>query len=389
MIPKLPRELLWTDKTSMDEFFELDPVNEYFYEYYISLREEPFAVTLDPVKVFNEVYYQATRAAYEKPYMFGIAPYFQDIKANLGWNYSAELVMSMLYWIFEASDSINLKKRNYFKDFIKLQCSGCIYWQTFQKCYQLLKRKKICLKYRFAPKPVSTHYLRNKYIYWSDITRNYDLVTTRCTIELWDNEEDRSEVAAMIKGSLGKGAVIKRYGADDATVINLLDGYIKNNSSFVYTNPSQYIDNRYLEVRIKQLEMVNHAKQSRIDELEADNNRLNALLEKKKINGKARKFTLVQMVDYCKDCVEWDDVKSIVAMLNKLLRRIGTDEDSDLVDSIEEEFKYRKYGDYIMGDKNEFSGNSSHNTIKLPPGMTPQEAMKLLQNKSKDNGEER
>jgi hypothetical protein len=76
-------------------------------------------------------------------------------------------------------------------------------------------------------------------------------------------------------------------------------------------------------------------------------------------------------------------------MLNKLLRRIGTDEDSDLVDSIEEEFKYRKYGDYIMGDENEFSGNSSHNTIKLPPGMTPQEAMKLLQNKSKDNGEER
>ena len=389
MRPKLPRELLWTDKASMDEFFELDPVNEYFYEYYISLREEPFEVTLDPVKVFNEVYYQATRAAYEKPLMFDIAPYFQDIKANLGWNYSAELVMSMVYWMFEASDVSSLKKGNYFKGYIKTQCYKSVYWQIFQKCYRFLKRKLLCLKYRFAPKPVSTYYLRNKYIYWSDITRNYDLVTTRCTIELWDNEEDRSEVAAMIKGSLGKGAVIERYGADDATVINLLDGYIKNNSSFVYAEPSPYEDNRNLKERIKQLEMENHAKQSRIEELEADNNRLNALLEKKKRNGKARKFTLVQMVDYCKGCVEWDDVKSIVAMLNKLLRRIGTAEDSDLVDSIEEEFKCRKYGDTIMGDKNEFSGNSAHNTIKLPPGMTPQEAMKLLQNKSKDNGEKR
>jgi hypothetical protein len=43
----------------------------------------------------------------------------------------------------------------------------------------------------------------------------------------------------------------------------------------------------------------------------------------------------------------------------------------------------KKYGDTVMGDKNEFNGNSGLNQITLPPGMTPQEAIRLLQNKDK------
>ena len=112
------------------------------------------------------------------------------------------------------------------------------------------------------------------------------------------------------------------------------------------------------------------------------------MLDKKNETGKERRFTLVEIVEYCKRCVEWRNVESIVAMLNKLLRRIATDEDSELIDSIEVEFMNRKYGDTVMGDKNEFKDGSAHNTITLPSGMTPQEAMKLLQNKTEDDGEE-
>ena len=70
----------------------------------------------------------------------------------------------------------------------------------------------------------------------------------------------------------------------------------------------------------------------------------NDLQEKKQQNGTARKFTLVEIVDYCKKCVEWRNAESIVAMLNKLLGRIATPEDSDLVDSIETEFFNRRVG---------------------------------------------
>ena len=77
-------------------------------------------------------------------------------------------------------------------------------------------------------------------------------------------------------------------------------------------------------------------------------------------------------------------------MLNKFLRdaRDYTQEECDLVDSIEIELSNKKYGDTIMGDKNEFNDNSGLNQIALPPGMSVQEAMRLLQNKCKDNGEE-
>ena len=61
---KLPREFLWTDKKSMDDFFRLSPVNEDFFEVFQSLRNEPFNVAIDAVKVFNEVYYQVTRMRY-------------------------------------------------------------------------------------------------------------------------------------------------------------------------------------------------------------------------------------------------------------------------------------------------------------------------------------
>ena len=57
-----------------------------------------------------------------------------------------------------------------------------------------------------------------------------------------------------------------------------------------------------------------------------------------------RTFSLEEIVDYCKGAVEWSDVRGVVVMLNKLLRRTGTDEELDLVDSIEREFSNRKYG---------------------------------------------
>ena len=99
-----------------------------------------------------------------------------------------------------------------------------------------------------------------------------------------------------------------------------------------------------LKEHIKQLEKEKEAQKCHIRELEEKNARLNALLVKKR-KGQLCIFTLVQIVDYCKGCVEWADVKPIVMMLNKLLRRIGKEKDYDLVDSIEVEFKMRRNGD--------------------------------------------
>lgn len=47
MLPVLPREMLWTELKTMDEFFRLDPVNEEFYDVLMSLSDEFFSFTRD------------------------------------------------------------------------------------------------------------------------------------------------------------------------------------------------------------------------------------------------------------------------------------------------------------------------------------------------------
>ena len=365
MKPRLPREFLWTDLNTMEDFIRLDPVNEDFLETFVKLRDEPFGVKIDTVKVFNEAYYQTTRFIFEYPMSYEVPDYISDIKANLGWSYSAKLVLSMLYWLTEIMEE---KIRSDFKVLLRDELIGCDYWKPFGECCVKLVRSGKRLKYDFKPRPGIPRF----YINWSGVTCNYDLEAIEFTLNLWDDHELRQSAAGMIKYCMKIDRNNRRREPGDDEVIRLLDTVIGDDVSMPHAETPPNED----------------ALQSRISELETENERLNTLLEEKKQSGKDRKFTLVQIVDYCKGCVDWNDVKSIVAMLNKLLRRIGTDEDSDLVDSIEAEFINRKYGDTVMGDKNEFNDNSGLNRITLPKGISAQEALRLLQNKKKEDGEE-
>lgn len=355
MVNRIPRELLWTDMESMDDFFRLDPVNVYFFEYFSYLREEPFVVSLDAVKVFNEVYYQATRIKYESPSAFYMETYNQEIKADLGWSYSAELVMSMVYWMSEVANPDIKPIVSPTRKYIKQECINTHFWLPFRKCCQKIKEKNLQLKYDFKPKPVSPDYIRRMYIHWSDFTDNYNLKEIKKVLNIWDDEEDRARVAALIKDSLGRGGIFMKFRADDGELIRLLDSYIDPEPCFMCAEPGPFEELESLGERVSQLEDEKQALQGRINELEAENERLNALLEKNKEDGKARKFTLVEIVNYCKSRVDWNDAKDIVAMLNRLLRKTGTQEDSELVDGIEAEFRNRRYGPVTMNNP-QFSG---------------------------------
>ena len=340
MLPKLPRELLWTDKKSMDEFFRLDRINEAFFEVFITLRDEPFAVQANEVKVFNEVYYQITRMVYDYPMPADLPKYVSDIKANMGWNYSVELVMSMAYFLISLMEKQERPLNKFFTKAINEKYFGCLYWKPFKHQFVQLKKDKRRLRYSFRPSPVDVSWFKDKYIHWNEITRNYDLMCIEHVINLWNDVDDKREVAIMINDSISYYTT-KRNPADLAHLRHFMEVYmIADNQHSIWkcAEDSPYDESDKLKERIKEIENEKTALQGRISELESENARLNALLEKRKRNGTARKFTLVQIVDYCKGCVAWDDAKSIVAMLNKLLRRIGTEEDSDLVDSIETEF---------------------------------------------------
>ena len=99
-----------------------------------------------------------------------------------------------------------------------------------------------------------------------------------------------------------------------------------------------------LQKQLDQKNRDNEALKSVIEGLENEVKRLLALLDERDEKDMQIKFSLIQIVDYCKQCAVWGDASPIVNMLNKFLRKNGTQEDADLVDSIENEFKNRHHG---------------------------------------------
>jgi hypothetical protein len=202
------------------------------------------------------------------------------------------------------------------------------------------------VKYRFHPRPQGVAWLKEHYIHWNEITNNYDLLRIERVINLWSRVEEKREVAIMINDSLLSTPTFKN-AADMAHIKHFMEVYyIADDESSVWKceDETPWIEYDRLKERVKDLVQEKGTLLQRIADLESEIERINALLEKKKEDGTARKFTLLQIVEYCKNCVDWDDVKSIVAMLNKLLRRIATDEDNDLVDGIETVFRNRLLG---------------------------------------------
>ena len=354
----------------MEDFFMLDRRNEDFFEVFVKLREEPFDVVMDEVKVFNEVYYQVTRMVFESPSPIDLDTYVNDIKANMGWNYSAELVMSMAYFLLSLIDKKTRPLEKFFTKAINDRFWGCMYWKPFKHRFETLKKLKKSVRYKFEPCPNDVKDLHDKFFNWQSITRNFDVGCMAQVLNLWKNEDDQKEIAKMIVATVTYGSMLKRNDADyDKADKFLKFNYIIDKKCWKYKEILPYDDDHSQDSRIKVLESENNMLKTRVRDLETDNDRLKAMLEKKKRTGTARKFTLVQIVDYCKRCVDWNDAKSIVAMLNKLLRRIGTDEDSNLVDSIEEEFKTRVYG----------------NVFNAPVGQVLEHVDKV-ENKTEQNG---
>ena len=243
-----------------------------------------------------------------------------------------------------------LRLNRFFAITIEEQYSKCLYWKPFKDCYNGIRRQER-LAYDFPPRPVSPSVLADKYVHWQEITNKYDTNAILEILSLWGDEKDRYTLVEMIKASI------------NFNTPKLQKAYYNHVSSILKTqlfgkgfNPKESSD---LEIRLNELdskllvlEKENAVFQQLTQDLQADNARLKALLEEKNIHGEARKFTLVEIVNYCKDCVEWNNADSIVSMLYRLLLANGcTQEDIELVKSIETEFKNRRYGNTYIKEQ--------------------------------------
>lgn len=339
MKPILPREMLWTDKHSMDEFLALDDVNEEVLEAFARLRRQTFGIRADAVKVFNETYYQLTRMMFERPMPSDLPRYVDDIKGNLGGHADAQLVMSMAYLLIALTDKAERRLNKIFVREIYMEFGGCMFWGTFNTTLVKLKAAGRQLAYRFVPQPRGAASLKEVYVNWREITRGYELGCIDSVVRLWRRPEDRRLICQMMKESIDAVAIWKDIDAEQ--VREFIDHCADTNGG---RQPAARLARAAAAAAAATSDQEKKALRERIAMLERENERLASLLTgKKDAAGRNRRFTLGEIVDYCKERVAWDDAKPIVAMLNKMMRNNATPEESKLVDGVEADFleKYR------------------------------------------------
>ena len=391
MKPKLPRVLLWTEKATMDEFFK-DSVNTKLFDFYLEVRSftSPGLHRLKVIRLFNEIYYQLTRVEYENDPNLDLDVYIQDIKANIGMLHSTIFVLNMMYVLLEFRQN-NSPVTLLFKKMLFNRCMRYGDRNDFAR-YPIDNSIKAAFKVDLTPKPRNVADLRGEVLQWDEITNNFESSSIKEVLSLWHSRGEKIDVLHMIEDAYmrKRRRVVKFKEAENYSPLMADYNFF---SDLYYDLGDRDKMALYAAEDIgtygpsyRALEEENYNLKKKISFLESDNERLRSVINPQKTKkNRERSFTLKMIVDYCKKHLNIDKSFVIVAMLNKFLRdaRDYSQEECDLVDSIEIEYMNKKYGDTVMGDKNEFNGNSGLNQIALPPGMTPQEAIRLLQNKDK------
>ena len=375
--------MLWTDFNTIDKFYNLEPLNTHFHEVLKTIQISPFEEKKDDTKIFNEVYYQMTRMAYERAMPADLKKYVGDIRGNIGLSYGVELVMSMLYFMMSLVDKNSRIFNSFLLITIKEWYKKSSYWKPFNTLYKKLNKEKKIIRYDFTPHPISTKELARNYVSWQELTNNYNGGTVLEIINLWESQDDKETLANMILASVNfKTPKQQNLYLDQVNTI------LKEN---VFDRGNQSNDGSELEIRLKELdskvfilEREKTALQNKVNEQDAENKRIKALLDKKKQDGAARKFTLVEMVEYCKNNLTSEESKEIIIMLNKLLRSVGTNEDYDLLDKTENELKNKKYGDSVSGNKTSVGDYSNMVNFVLPPNVDYDKLFNAIPSEIKD-----
>lgn len=223
MKPVLPREMLWTEKKTMDEFFELAPENRTFYVDIIT-SDFPSNFINDPVRIFNEVYYLTTRIIYEQPQPSELDRFYIEAKNQFKWRCGADVVMTLVYCL------LNLTRKHvdpHYKDFVQAisdRFFGCVSWIDSTMHLYLIKQDGKRFNYPFIPRPMGLGWFEGTFISWSEITRNFDIECIEQVIRLWERPEEKMEIAMMMRDSLDFRIFSRK--SDHNEVLRILNKYI-------------------------------------------------------------------------------------------------------------------------------------------------------------------
>ena len=281
---------------------------------------------------------------FEHPMPGDVEKYASEIKSDLGWRYSATLVLSMIYFLDYLQDPESRTLNKFFLRRIRELYGGPMYWLPFRKRAERIKRKEGKLEYRFVPRPNPASVFTSLYVNWSVITSNYQLGCVEHVLNLWGDIDAKSVISEQILESMSSNLFYNPRGKDYDQVRRFLNNYIDREDDANIAKRARRVAMKAQKDNKGQADQEKKALLGRIAEQDAEIVRLRTLLSDKKNEGKERRFTLVQIVDYCKKCFDYGEVQPIEKMLLRILFNEGSGEDYELIASIVEEFKKRTYG---------------------------------------------
>lgn len=103
--------------------------------------------------------------------------------------------------------------------------------------------------------------------------------------------------------------------------------------------------------------------------------------QQERSGNKERSFTASEIIDYGEGCVEWADCRPLLAMLKDPKMGRATKLELEKMEEVEKNFKKRKYGDYVAGNKTEFESGAGVTNLKLPEDINLQDVIRLIQSK--------
>ena len=199
MIPHLPKELLWSDKTDISEFMSDKLGNNILSTY--NLSKSRITTKLDSqtlLLIYNEAFYLCTRIVYERDAKARPEAYMEVILSDVGSQELADQVALLMYLILvQQSDKseailrfIDLWLNKYIPSF-PLKIAATI--------NKYIKPQKHNDTLSLKPRPWPARILQKQSIQWDIITNGFSKQLVNEIIQLWTDENDKALVIKFIE----------------------------------------------------------------------------------------------------------------------------------------------------------------------------------------------
>ena len=190
--------MLWTDKTSMEEFL-CEPINKRLYYFYLDLNNIRCQIGPDQsaLRLYNEIYYLLTKVEYEDNLNFKLDDYTQEIEDNIGKEYSILFVYKMFFAFLQLKEN-NSNVARLFQDYVYYRYNRTWDERTNNALGSIIKEEK---KYMvdLKPHPCPAKSLESEVPQWDEITNNFNPSSIKEVLNLWSSKEEKILVLHLIE----------------------------------------------------------------------------------------------------------------------------------------------------------------------------------------------